>query len=59
MHKLGRFYYTSRGFDLLASLDKCNQVLTWNKMLKQLAFLIISTTPSMQILHKFQATLYG
>ena len=32
MLKLGRLYYTSRGFDLLTSLKKCNWLFTWNKL---------------------------
>jgi hypothetical protein len=31
----------------------------WNKIMKQLAFLIISSTPSWNILHKLQVTLSG
>ena len=42
------FYFTNRGFDLLASLKKCNQLYTWNKNTKQIAFLIISSTPSLK-----------
>jgi hypothetical protein len=41
MFKLGRLYYISRGFDLLASFQKkYNYLLTRNKLTKQLAFLI-------------------
>ena len=36
------------GFDLLDPLRKCNQLFTWNTIMKQIAFLIISYTPSMK-----------
>jgi hypothetical protein len=45
---LGRLYYTSRGFDLLAFVRKCNYLFTNNKITKQLAFLIISSSPSLK-----------
>ena len=50
MLKLGRFYYTSRGFDLLqvASSGKHNVSFTLNKIMKQLAFLIVSFTPCLK-----------
>ena len=48
MFKLGRLYCTSRGFDLLASLKKCNQSFTRNKNTKQHAFLIISSSSSLK-----------
>ena len=35
-------------FDLLASLRKCNELSTWDKITKQLAFLIISSTQSLE-----------
>ena len=43
-----RLYYTSRGFDLLASLAKCNQLSTGNKITKRHAFFIICSTPSLK-----------
>ena len=44
---LRRLYYTSKGFDLLASLKKkCYKSFTKNEITKQLAFLIISSSPS-------------
>ena len=48
MLKLGRLYCTSKGVDLLASLGNRDWLLTWNKCMKQLAFLIISTTPFLE-----------
>ena len=52
MLKLESIYYTIRGFDLLESwgkyLGKYNQVITWNKSMEQLAFLVISSTPSLK-----------
>ena len=45
MLKLGRLYYTSREVDLLASLGTCNSSCTWYTIMKQLVFLIISSTP--------------
>ena len=36
---------TSRGFDLLSYLGKCNQLFTRIQITKQLAFLIISSIP--------------
>ena len=49
MFRLGKLYYTSRGFDLLASLKKSNLFFTRNKFTKQLAFLIIpSSSPSLR-----------
>ena len=49
----------NRGFDSLSILGRCNQLLTWNKSMKQIAFLIISSPPSLQILRKIQATFSG
>jgi hypothetical protein len=46
--KLGKLCYTSRWFDLLTFLGKCNKLLTRNKITKQRAFLIISSTPSLK-----------
>ena len=40
MVELGRLYCTGKGFDLLASLRKCNLLFTRNKITKQLAFLV-------------------
>jgi hypothetical protein len=48
MIKVGRHYYTSMGVDRLASLEKHKYLFTWNKITKQLAFLIISFAPSLQ-----------
>ena len=48
MLDLGRLYYTNRGFDLLASLRKCNLLFIGSKITKQLAFLIISSTPFLE-----------
>ena len=50
MFRLGRLYCTSReeGLDLLASLRICNYLFTKNKIMKQLAFLIISSSPSLK-----------
>ena len=49
MLKLRRLYYTTlRRFELLASLEECNQLFTWTKIMKQLAFLIICSTPSLK-----------
>jgi hypothetical protein len=59
MLKLGRLHYTSTGFDLLASLRKCNSSITWNYIMKQLAFLIIPLLHLWKILHESQATLFG
>jgi hypothetical protein len=51
MLKLGRLYDTSREFDLLVSLKKCNQSFTRNK---QLLSHIISSTPTLKkTLHQF------
>ena len=59
MLKLGSFHYTSRGFDLLASLRICNLLIIWKYIMKQLAFLIIHLLHLWKILHEFQATLFG
>jgi len=58
MLKLGKLYYTNRGFDLLSSSRKNEKIFKWNKITRQLTFLIISSTPSLKkkILHKFQIT---
>ena len=48
MLHLGRLYYTSRAFDLLASLGECSYYFTGNKITKQLAFLIIPSASSMK-----------
>ena len=59
---LRRLYCTSRKFDLLASSQKCNSFFTWNNTTKQLPFLIVSSTPSLEKiaqLHNFEATLSG
>ena len=48
MLKLGRLYFTNRGFDLLPSLGKHSCLFTWNKFMKQLAILITSSTPSLK-----------
>ena len=48
MFRLGRLYYTSRGFDLLASLKKCNNLFTRDKIRKQLAFLVVSSSSSLK-----------
>ena len=34
MLKLGKLHYTSRGFDILASLKKWNESYTWNKKVR-------------------------
>ena len=48
MLKLRRLYCVSREFDLLASLIKCNSLFVGNQNTKQLAFLTISSTPSLK-----------
>lgn len=40
--------YTSKEFDVLASLRDCNQLSTWNKIMKQHAFFITSSTPRLK-----------
>jgi hypothetical protein len=53
----GSVYCISRGFTLLASSGNCTWLCLWNKITKQLAFLNISSTPSLKKLHKSWATL--
>ena len=48
MLQLGRLYYTSTRFDLLASLGRCNSLFIGKKITKQLAFLIIFSASSMK-----------
>ena len=56
---LKRLYYTSlRGFDLLASLEIVTIYLHGVKIMKQLAFLIISSTPSLKNIAQISSHLY-
>ena len=56
--KLGRLYCTNMEFNLLATLEKCNQLSTRNKIIEQLAnFLIISSIYLYKIFYKFQGSL--
>ena len=48
MLKLGRLYYIVGGVDLLSSLRKCNYLFTWNTITKHVAFLIVSSTLSLE-----------
>lgn len=47
----GVFYCTSRGFVLLASLGICTYLITMNNIIKQLEFIIITSTPSLKKYH--------
>ena len=46
-------------FKLLASLGKCNYLFTRNKMMKQLAFFIISSTPSLRNIAQISNQFFG
>ena len=59
MYKLGRLYRTGRGFDLFTSLGKCNHMFLENKIMKELTSGTIPLLYLWEILHKFQATLFG
>ena len=48
MLKLGRLPCSNKGFDLLTSLGKCNILFIKNNFIIQLAFLVISSTPSLK-----------
>ena len=48
MPKSRRLYYASEGFDSLASLRQYNQLIIGEVIMKQFAFLIISSTPSLK-----------
>ena len=48
MLNLASLYFTRKGCDLLASLEKCNLPFTWIKTMKQVAFLVISSIPSLK-----------
>jgi hypothetical protein len=48
MLKIGNPFYTCWGFDLLASLAKSSYLFIANEIMKQLAFLVISSIPNVQ-----------
>jgi len=58
MLRLGRLWCTNRGFDLLASLEKCNELFTRYKITKQLAFLIVSSIPSLKNIAQISSLLF-
>ena len=59
MLRLGRLKCTNTGFDLLASLGEFNYLFAGHKTTKQLAFLMISSTPSLKNIAQIQVIIFS